>query len=118
MCSLGVKIQINERMIQEKVSNAAEKAMWAISEEVMADCNEFVKVDTHVLQHSSMTHSEPGKGVITWDTPYAKRQYWEIKTAHKQPNPNATWKWCEAAKKKHLKKWTESAKKAFKMFMK
>lgn len=92
--------------------------MWAISEEVMADCNEFVKVDQHGLEQSSLIKSEPAKGVIVWDTPYAKRQYWEIKTAHKDVNPNATWRWCEAAKKKYKEKWQKSAQKAFKMFFK
>lgn len=109
----GVKININERTIQRKIENATEKAMWEISSEVMADCNEFAKEDTGTLINSSMVKSEPGKGKIVWDTPYAKRQYWAVKTAHKQPNPNATWKWCEFAKKKWGKKWAEKAQQAF-----
>lgn len=110
---MSVRININKTLVTQKVERATEKALWEVTSNIMADCNEFVKHDKGTLEGSSMIHSLPEKGVITWQTPYARRQYWEIKTAHKNFNPNATWKWCEAAKLKYKEKWTRQIQKAF-----
>ena len=46
---------------------------------------------------------------MRWQTPYARRQYWEIRTAYKDENPRATWKWVHVAKSKYQEKWTRQA---------
>ena len=111
---MPVKINIDPNKVKVKVEKASEKAIWAITSEIMDDCNEYVKYAEGDLERSSLIHSLPGKGVIIWQKPYAKRQYWEIKTAHKDYHPKATWKWCEVAKKYKLKQWTKQVEKAFK----
>jgi hypothetical protein len=80
--------------------------LTALSEEILADCNEYCKEDQHTLIDSSLAASIPSEGKLIWETPYAKRQYWAIKTSL---TPGRTWKWCETAKRKHKERWKRLA---------
>ena len=106
---MPVKTNINKGAIVAKVEGAWKKSLPILTEEIMNDCNQYVKVRDHALEQSALTHSRPQEGLIIWQTPYARRQYWEIRTAYTDVNPNATWKWCEVAKRYRLKKWTRQA---------
>lgn len=115
---MSVKISIDQAKIRQKIENASEKALWATTSEILNDCQPYVKRDTGALEQSALVKSEPQKGVIVWDEPYAKRQYWEIKTANTSGgHPNATWKWFEYAKKKNVKRWKGLFGDALKRFL-
>ena len=101
-----MKILINRAQVEAKVMKAWDKGLPVLSEEILADCNQYVKRDQTPLMMSSMIHSRPKDGILVWETPYARRQYWEIQTAL---TPGTTWKWCETAKRKHLREWKEQA---------
>lgn len=101
-----MKINIPKAKIEAKVTAAFKNTLPELCEEILNDCNQYCKEADHGLIDSSYTHSEPRNGKLIWQTPYAKRQYWEIETAHKDKNPHATWKWCEVAKRHHLDRWT------------
>lgn len=103
---MPVKIYIDPAKVGAKVETAWKKGLRALSEEILADCNEYCKEDQHTLIDSSLLHSEPQKGRLIWQTPYAKRQYWEIKTSL---TPGRTWKWCHAAKRRNLGRWRNKA---------
>ena len=111
-----VKINIDRKRVAAKIEGAWGKGLPLLSEEILTDCNEFVKVASHTLEQSAIIHSIPAEGKLIWQTPYARRQYWEIQTAHHDINPNATWKWCEVAKKKYANgKWQKQAQKLVEM---
>lgn len=103
---MPVKINISGDDVEAKVKSAWEKILYALSSEILGDCNEYCKEDTGALIASSNTHSLPQEGLLIWQTPYAKRQYWEIETSLK---PGRTWKWCETAKNKHKSDWDKRA---------
>ena len=103
---MPVKIQIDSNRVGQKVMGAWDKGLSDLSTEILADCNEYCKEDQHGLIDSSLTHSRPQEGRLIWETPYAKRQYWEIKTSL---TPGRTWKWCETAKRKHKERWKRIA---------
>ena len=105
-----MKIQISKAQVRAKIDGAWQKNLFALSSEILADCNEYVKRDQNTLRDSSLAASQLGKGILVWDTPYAKRQYWEIKTAL---TPGTTWKWCETAKRKHKDQWQKKAQRGF-----
>ena len=107
-----MKFQISKSQVQAKVQGAWDKGLYALSTEILADCNEYCKEDQHTLINSSMAHSQRDKGILVWQTPYAKRQYWGIKTSL---TPGRTWKWCETAKRKHLSEWKAKAQRAVDM---
>lgn len=105
---MSVKIDINKDAIEAKVMGAWNKGLRALSNQVLNDCNQYCKVDQTNLRSSSQIHSRLEQGLLAWETPYAKRQYWEIKTAL---TPGTTWKWCETAKQKHFEEWNRIAQK-------
>ena len=106
---MAVKININANTIQAKIDNAWESGLEMLSSEILRDCNKYCKEDTGMLIMSSYIHSQLKKGRLVWNTPYAARQYYEIRTAYKDVNSNASWRWCEVAKNNHKEKWERQA---------
>lgn len=106
---MPVKIEINKATVAAKVVGAWDKSLAKLAGEILNDCNQYCKEDTGMLIASSLIHSNLSTGELVWQTPYARRQYWEIRTAHKTVNPNATWKWCEAAKRAKSAAWQKQA---------
>lgn len=106
---MSVKVNINRQRIVEKVDDAFKKALPELTMEILDDCNEYCKWAEGALVQSSYVHSIFEKGIMIWQTPYAKRQYWEIKTANPDYHSKATWKWAEVAKSELMGKWTRQA---------
>lgn len=103
-------IKVDKSKVEAKVTGAWKECLPQLCEEILNDCNQYCKEDTGTLIASSLVHSRPQEGKLIWQTPYARRQYWAIRTAYKDTNPNASWKWCEVAKAKHRQRWERQAK--------
>ena len=103
---MPVKISISSARVESRVKSAWQDGLENLSNEILADCNEYCKEDQGTLISSSMAHSLPKEGKLIWETPYAKRQYWAIKTSL---TPGRTWKWCETAKRKYKTRWKDLA---------
>ena len=112
---MPVKIVVSKSAVQAKVEAAWKKGLPRLSNEILNDCNQYCKEDSGQLIASSLIHSRPQDGQLIWLTPYARRQYWEIRTAYKDVNPHASWKWCEVAKRSHLSRWERQAQKEMEM---
>lgn len=106
---MSVKIQIDGNKIAAKIDNAWKSGLEMLSSEILKDCNYYCKEDTGMLIMSSFIHSRLREGLLIWQTPYAARQYYEIRTAYKDVNHNATWRWCEEAKNRHKDEWARKA---------
>ncbi len=106
---MPVRINLHRNAVEARVSGAFQNALPQLSEEILNDCNQYCKFAEGGLKDSAMIHSRPQEGKLIWQTPYARRQYWEIRAANKTPNPNATWRWCEYAKQKRLAQWEAQA---------
>ena len=106
---MPVKIMIDPNQCAAKVEGAWRKGLFALSSQVLGDCNQYVKYDQGTLEKSSYAHSKLAEGRLIWQTPYAKRQYWEIRTSL---TPGRMWKWCETAKRNHKDTWRRIAEKA------
>ena len=105
---MPVRITVSKEHVEAKVKGAWGKLLWGLSEEILADCNEYCKEDSGTLIASSLTKSRPQDGKLIWETVYARRQYWAIETSL---TPGRTWKWCETAKGKHKDRWQKLAQK-------
>lgn len=110
---MPVKIKIDPNQVGARVMGTFNnEVLPALSEEILADCNEYVKLgDSKQLRDSSQRHSRLKEGILIWETPYAKRQYWEIQTSL---TPGRTWRWCETAKRKCKDKWRALAERGLK----
>lgn len=112
---MPVKITFDKSRCVTRITNSFKSGLGLLASEVLNDCNQYCKEDTGILIASSYLHSELDKGRLVWNTPYARRQYWEIKTAVTDKNSRATWKWCEVAKRKHIHQWERQAQKLLEM---
>ena len=112
---MPVHVNINAAQVQAKLMDAWERGRGQLSEEILNDMNQYCKEDTGTLIASSQIHSTPKEGRLVWRTPYARRQYYEIRTAHKDVNPQATWKWCEVARQHHREEWRRKAQRIVEM---
>ena len=107
---MSVTVNVDEFKIRAKADKAWERTVGVLSMQIRDDCNQYVKYAEGALLESSLYSSMLDEGLIIWQTPYAKRQYWEIETAYQTTKqPKATWKWCEVAKQHHLDRWVEQA---------
>lgn len=106
---MAVRIEINENSIKAKIDNTWKNGLEMLSSQILRDCNMYCKEDTGMLIMSSYIHSRLQEGLLIWQTPYAARQYYEIPTAYKDVNSNASWRWCEVAKQNHLAEWGRQA---------
>lgn len=108
---MSVTININDAKITEKVNNPfSEQQMGMLCSQILRDCNKYCKEDQEgILIASSMIHSRLKEGLLVWQTPYAARQYYEIRTAYKDYNPMATWRWVEVAKQNYYQQWARQA---------
>lgn len=112
---MPVKIIFSREKVETRIKYAFGAGMGMLANEILNDCNQYCKEDTGMLIASSYIHSQLDDGRLIWQTPYARRQYWEIRTAHTDVNPKATWKWCEAAKKARLPIWERQAQRLLEM---
>lgn len=113
---MSVKIKISEQGIKATIDNTWKSGLEMLSSQILRDCNEFCKEDTGMLIMSSYIHSKLDKGLLIWNTPYAARQYYEIQTAYKSPNANASWRWCEVAKSRYLNRWAQQAQAIMRLY--
>ena len=115
---MPVKISIDKMKIKHTVDAAWNNALPILTREILDDVNEYCKYDTGALVQSSYLHTKYERGMMIWQTPYARRQYWEIQTAYTQAgHPKATWKWAEVAKRHNMEKWQRQADVLFKMML-
>lgn len=110
---MPVKINISKSAVVAKIMSEFKDTLPILSEEILNNCNQYCKEDTGTLIASSLVHSIPSEGKLIWQTPYARRQYWEIRTAYQTVNKEAHWRWCEYAKQRHMADWQKTAQKVF-----
>lgn len=109
----GVNVHTNVHQISARIRKAWRDTTPEVSQVILDDCNRYCKEDTGALIKSSYQHSDLKKGIIRWRTPYAKRQYW-LKTAYRDKNPHARWKWADYAKSRYRKAWARMVEQSMK----
>jgi hypothetical protein len=106
MIRFNARIRVDN--IEEKAKNAIKAGQFALDNEVIKDSNFYCPEDTGILQGSALLSSHIGKGKIVWNTPYARRLYYNPQyNFSKDKNPNAGGLWFETAKAAHKREWLE-----------
>lgn len=101
----------------EQIAGATQQAMkfgqYILDNQVIKDSNYYVPTDQHYLEKSAKANSKPGEGFVVWQTPYARRLYYNPQYDFSTDvNPNARGLWFEAAKADNKDKWIDQASKA------
>lgn len=81
---------------------ALEKAQKYLDQEVIRTCAPYVPLDTGTLERSGKMSSDIGSGTVTWNTPYAKKQYYEGKSKGLRGA-----RWFDRAKSDHSEDWKD-----------
>lgn len=117
----GLKIQLNTKDVEvvptrkaKAMRSSKERTLYAVASIVMRDCDPFVPMDSGQLANSVWVASDPWKGNVIYDTPYAHEVYYGVnKTFSTDHHPQATAKWFDKAKAVHLKEWLKVGKEAY-----
>lgn len=88
----------------KKFDNLKAKARFLLSSQILADANKHARMDTGEMILSSQRASDYTKGLLVWDTVYAKRVYY-TGTPSTDRNPDAELMWVHVAKDRYGKDW-------------
>ena len=105
---MGVKITFDKSNLSMRIKGASKKSQKVVANELLKDSNYYAKKDSGELIESSIRASKLEEGLLIWDTPYAKKQYYTGK-ASKDSNPNATTMWAHKAIMENKKKYVKIA---------
>lgn len=108
---MGVRVKSDFSGAAKKIKQKKERTQLALDQQILKDSNFYLPFQDGVMMNSSFYASDLGKGLIAWDTPYARRLYWNPSfNFSKDRNPNARALWFEHAKSIHLDDWLAIAK--------
>lgn len=110
---MAFQVVTNKAQVKARIDSAMQHTIAALTEQVVADGNEFCRIDTGALADSALRASEPQKGRAVWDTPYARRVYL-TGSPSRDKNPSAALMWVEKAKAQYGNEWKKLANKQFK----
>ncbi len=102
--TVNVKVEFDDKKLTRKIEKASDEAMAVVMNEALKDANNYARMDTGEMIRSSIRASEPEKGRLVWDTPYAKKVYYAGRPAH-DSNPNARLLWAHFAYTQHRDKY-------------
>lgn len=103
----NVTVEMNGQKTKDRITKRIENIQGVLDAQIMKDSNFYCPMYTGTLIKSVIISSVLGSGLLTWNTPYAKAQYYGFPNKYKLKNPNATQKWFEAAKASKLKSWVK-----------
>jgi hypothetical protein len=101
---LGFKVSTDVNGVLMRIQKNENRALPALSMQVLKDCNYYCKQDQGGLIASSLTASDLNSGILIWDTKYANRQYW-LPATSTDVNANASYMWCHKAYNRFGKSW-------------
>ena len=99
-----VKLESNANVFIERLNKMAEKARYLLSSQILADANKHARMDTGEMIASSQRASDLPKGLLVWDTPYARRVYF-TGTPSTDRNPDAELMWVHVARDRYGNDW-------------
>lgn len=108
---MAVKVTMDRATVKARIKGRFDEHVRpALAEQILKDSNFYARRDTGTLIDSSQTASDFGKGIVAWDTAYAKKVYYTGSPV-KDKNPNASLQWVETARKQRGKDWQKLGQK-------
>ena len=113
---IKLRTTFNRASIKARIKTANKEALKAVSMQALKDANKYAPEDQRDLVNSSLTNSEPEKGILRWATVYARMQYYGVVMSGKPPKvatnkplkytkPGAHKMWAHYARSKHGEEW-------------
>lgn len=108
---MKVTYNFDQNKCQASFLASASLAQKWLDNEVIKDTDKYVPMLDGTLKDSAVRNSIIGSGIITYNTPYARRQYYSLPKKSKSRHPLAVMRWFETSKGVNLSKWLQGAKK-------
>lgn len=126
---IKLRTTFNRASIKARIKTANKEALKTVSMQALKDANQYAPEDQHDLVNSSLTNSEPEKGILRWATVYARMQYYGVAMAGKPPKvatnkplkytkPGAHKMWAHYARSKHGEEWRKVYQEELRRLMK
>ena len=106
---MKVKLDLNEPALKYRFAGNIEEAQAWLDNEVIADTDPYVPMDTGMMATAPLKTSVPGE--VVYDEPYSAAQYYGRPGKSKDKHPQATTQWFEVAKAENKEKWLKGVKK-------
>lgn len=90
----------------DAVEKRFEKALFAAQEQVLNDCNYYVRQYSGALRGTSRAYVKEMDLTVEYTQPYAAKVYY-TGTPSKAKNPNASLQWCHKAQATRGKVWAQ-----------
>lgn len=101
--------------ILPRLTGAFQDGQKALDQQVVKDSNFYIPRDTGNLEGSGIRASIFGEGKVAWETPYAKRLYYNPQyNFSTDSNPQAQGLWFEAARSRFVSSWIKLTEEAIK----
>jgi hypothetical protein len=104
-----IEVRIFYDKVRSKVGANKARAQKVLDITVIKDSSPFVPFQSGTLEKSAIESSKIGSGLVVYNTPYAKSQYYGKFEHGKNKHPQATRLWFEIAKAENLDKWVRIA---------
>jgi hypothetical protein len=105
-----VRVQFDVTRVLSRLQRPIARSQIALDMQVIKDSNFYCPEDRGDLQDSAILGYNEGKpGEVSWNTPYARLQYYDHPNKSHDKNPNARMKWFDEAKAAHLADWEKTA---------
>lgn len=111
MIHFNPKLEFNMAKKENQINRALSLAQFALDNQIIMDTSPFVPYRMGDLDKSSTKASDIGGGLIVYDTPYAKKWYYNTPKYgfSKKTHPLAQSFWFEASKAAYGDKWEQLA---------
>lgn len=95
--------------IGSRASRARERARTMMTLAAIGDTRPYVPKLSGALVASGDKASQPSRGLIIYDTEYARAQYYGLPNKTRQHHPQATKQWFEPSKAANKRRWQQVA---------
>lgn len=106
---MSIRVTSNLNGVEERLRRNNERAQEAVINQVYADMNRYVPFRTGDLRNQSQVTTD--RKSIRWNTPYARRLFYNPSYNFRTPGTGAHWD--ELAKAVHLRSWQRVVERAY-----
>lgn len=110
---MSMEFQVNRALYQGLLEQGTKAGTKAVAEQLLTDCDEYIKWDLGTMHDSGRVESEGNDAGVSWNTPYAKRQYYTGKGIQHGKNANPGIMWAHKAESAHKADYLRIIIKAF-----
>jgi hypothetical protein len=112
-----MQIDIDRAKLDAKRTQSKRAAQMMLDQDVLKDSNNYIPKQIGTLEGSGIRSSLIGQGLIIWDTPYARRLYYNPQyNFSTDKNPYARGLWFEEAKAVRKGFWLDKVRQNYEQY--